>query len=280
MMLGYIIRRPELGSVLRNLSRLFSIRITFFDLSDNELGFFDITPMSGYCAQFRKNKNNDAMCRTCDRHNLLHAKKLHAPVVYLCHAGLYESVIPLYNGTSYLGALMFGQLRPPKNETYRRCLHTAQYKTEYRQLRIMSIKKIEVLAEHLKYLSEYIIIKELIRMRRLEWSEKLIDFIKKNITQPLGLTSLMNESGRSASSISLFFHKEFSQSPKQYILDRKLARAADMLAEGCPVREAAAALSFYDEYHFSKLFKKKYGYSPKMHAGIFKKKVVKKAISF
>ncbi|MGG1516047.1 AraC family transcriptional regulator [Paenibacillus oryzisoli] len=66
------------------------------------------------------------------------------------------------------------------------------------------------------------------------------------------------------------FFKRFravtGQAPSDYILTLKL-NSAQLSLETTrhPIKEIAANLSFYDEFHFSKLFKRKFGLSPKAY---------------
>ena len=51
-------------------------------------------------------------------------------------------------------------------------------------------------------------------------------------------------------------------SPAKYILGGKMKAARKMLLEGKSAGETASALGFYDQFHFSKSFKKFYGHAP------------------
>jgi AraC-like DNA-binding protein len=67
----------------------------------------------------------------------------------------------------------------------------------------------------------------------------------------------------SASGLQRYFNRYYGISPKQYIIKLRLERAAELLlSEGLSVKEIAFTCGFTDEKYFSRLFKKKYGYSP------------------
>lgn len=60
------------------------------------------------------------------------------------------------------------------------------------------------------------------------------------------------------------FKKSTGKSIHQYQLDLKLEMAYMFIRDnpGRPFKEVAVNFGFYDEFHFSRLFKKKYGYPP------------------
>lgn len=88
-------------------------------------------------------------------------------------------------------------------------------------------------------------------------------YIDRHITEPLRTEQLAACIGRSASQAQRLFRGEFGISLYQYVLDRKLSLACQLLREtGMSVREIAAYLSFEDEFYFSGLFRRKIGISP------------------
>ena len=70
--------------------------------------------------------------------------------------------------------------------------------------------------------------------------------------------------GMSLRSLSGRFKKVTGMSVHQYQVDLKLAMAYDMLPmnPGRGLRDIAKSLGFYDEFQFSRLFKRRYGISP------------------
>ncbi|WP_269432460.1 helix-turn-helix domain-containing protein [Gordoniibacillus kamchatkensis] len=60
------------------------------------------------------------------------------------------------------------------------------------------------------------------------------------------------------------FRSRTGMSPSRYMQGLKLDSAkAALETTRLSVKEIAAALHFYDEFHFSKLFKQRYGISPR-----------------
>lgn len=59
------------------------------------------------------------------------------------------------------------------------------------------------------------------------------------------------------------FYSRFGMTPKEYVLDLKIARGKELLlCEKNLVRDVALQLGYSDIYHFGKIFKAKTGYTP------------------
>lgn len=64
--------------------------------------------------------------------------------------------------------------------------------------------------------------------------------------------------------LSRVFSKTFGMPPKKYIIERKLEAVASMLTHtAMPINEICEQVGFIDMSYFNKLFKKKYGASPR-----------------
>ena len=64
--------------------------------------------------------------------------------------------------------------------------------------------------------------------------------------------------------ISRIFKSEIGDTPIHYLINIRLDRAKELLESGFAgsVQEVAAQVGYDDVYHFSKLFKKRYGIPP------------------
>ncbi len=263
-MIQYILETTELNEILQSLNKLFRIRITFFDMNDMELDYFDIKPLSDFCGYMRKDAAFNNKCIDCDHQHLIDAKAERKTLIYKCHSNLYEGIIPLYEQGKYFGSLVFGQVRPLPGESDSGNLSPKELEL-YRQLPSFSMEYLEDLADLLGRLSEYIVIKELVRYRNQQWAEELNKYIKDNIIERISIADLAGHIGKSESFISHLFRNEFGLSPKQFILAAKINSARNQLDNGSSVKETALELGFYDEFHFSRAFKKQTGISPSQY---------------
>lgn len=245
----YTMQTGEMSRIMDLLFHVLDIRITFFDLSEEEIDSFNIKEMSAFCSEHRKDPVFRKHCTECDRSNLTRAKRLRDVHIYSCHAGLLEGIVPLYNQRgAYLGAIVFGQL--------------ADRETPIPGLRISSREEMRNIGNLLKYLAEYICENEVIRQCAKPWTLLLEEFIDKHLCEPVTLEMLAKTVGRSQSFLSHNIPREFGMSFKAYFRKKKMQRARELLLAGRSVGECAFELGYYDAFYFSKEFKAFSGLAP------------------
>lgn len=70
-----------------------------------------------FCSVIRENPVSRKRCYRCDALAGLEAVRLERPYIYLCHCGIVDVAVPVMVGDKYLGAVMFGQVRIPNDDT-------------------------------------------------------------------------------------------------------------------------------------------------------------------
>lgn len=68
-----------------------------------------------FCSVIRENPISRKRCYRCDALAGLEAVRLGKPYIYLCHCGIVDVAVPIMIGERYLGAVMFGEIRLPKD---------------------------------------------------------------------------------------------------------------------------------------------------------------------
>lgn len=252
---GYEASFGELRGILGRLSRLLDVTITFFDIQSHELKKLNVKGRSPFCTLSRKSAAFDRACRACDARHLEEAKEQRGNLIYHCHCGLIEGIVPLYSRDGlYLGAIMFGQLRDlaasaPENVS-------AGAREIWNALEGCTVQRARDIGDLLKDVSEHIIQQELIRVRHEVWAETLQRYIEEHLAERITLDDLGRLIGRSASFVAHHFASEFGKTPRQYILERKMEYARQLLEEGLQVQQTAERLGFYDAFHFSRQFRR------------------------
>ena len=70
-----------------------------------------------FCSIIRENPVSRKRCYKCDALAGLEAVRNDKPFIYLCHCGIVDVAVPVMLGDRYLGAVMFGQVRIPNDDT-------------------------------------------------------------------------------------------------------------------------------------------------------------------
>ena len=104
----------------------------------------------------------------------------------------------------------------------------------------------------------------LAKERNIHLAEEIRQIINQNLNNKVSNSFVAQKIGFSVKTIESSFKKRFNVTVHKYILCEKLKKGK-ILIEYFPhmtIRDIAEELNFYDEYHFSRQFKKEYGVSP------------------
>lgn len=116
------------------------------------------------------------------------------------------------------------------------------------------------------------IIKQLIMYQTNKNSSSLTLKIKKYITEHLTERISLKDIGAMAffspSYCSAIFRKETGLSIGDYILDEKIKKSKALIIEGVPLTTVAEKIGFFDYNYFSRIFKKRVGYTPTQYKNL------------
>ena len=92
---------------------------------------------------------------------------------------------------------------------------------------------------------------------------RIAEFVETHIDQPLDLSWMAEAVGLMPCLFARQFRKSFGKPPYAYVLDRRVARAKELLETGSlPVKQIAAACGFSDQAHMTRLFRRVTGVPP------------------
>ena len=89
-----------------------------------------------------------------------------------------------------------------------------------------------------------------------DFLQKAISYIDLHIHEKILLSDLAAYTSRSKSSFCHLFKEKMKVSPKQYILEKKLALAEKRIAEGVPATIAAAGVGYDNYSNFYRVYRK------------------------
>lgn len=94
------------------------------------------------------------------------------------------------------------------------------------------------------------------------------DYIEARLDGSFSLTDLERATGHDRWQLSRDFRALFGSSPYRYLILRRLDRARAFMLEGAGLADAAHASGFADQSHFTRLFRKAFGLTPKSWLGV------------
>lgn len=94
--------------------------------------------------------------------------------------------------------------------------------------------------------------------------EQVISYFEDHYAEKVSLDGIAENMYLSPFYISRIFKSEIGDTPIHYLINIRLDRAKELLESGFAgsIQEVAAQVGYDDVYHFSKLFKKRYGFPP------------------
>lgn len=92
--------------------------------------------------------------------------------------------------------------------------------------------------------------------------EQILNYFEDHYSEKISLDQIAENMYLSPFYISKLFKSETGDTPINHLINIRLEKARELLDAGGSIQEVAAAVGYEDAYHFSKLFKKRYGIAP------------------
>jgi AraC-like DNA-binding protein len=208
-------------------------------------------------------------CIECDRDKFREAKTTRKPVLYRCYNGLYEMFMPLFIEDSLAGYLHFGQVRTEqdfktiaKECSLQRHSRIRDLEASYNAMDIIEKEKLILIYELFRHFSDTILKNRLIELKKARPEYYLKRYVEENLDRHIDITSAAGFVGRSPSFVTHKFKETYGLSFHEYLNRKRIDRAKDLLRKN-PILETYHQCGFSNRYHFSKVFKRITGLTPR-----------------
>ena len=263
----------EIKKIMDLLSNLFSIRTAFFYNISDEYSIKEIAGNMGdyqpFCSIIQEELKEK--CTTCDIDHFKKAEKKKNPLLYRCYNGLYEMILPLYIEEDIIGYLHFGQVRSEDNfdsilREYNLSQHsnTDLLKEEYEKMQIFSKEQLNLISDLFMRISEIILKDHLVEIQKARPEYYLKKYISDNYSGDISIKKAAAYIGKSPSYITHQFRKYFQSTFHQYLLNFRIDKAKEFL-KSRTIEDTSELCGFKNRYHFSKVFKKCTGLTPRLY---------------
>ncbi len=263
----------QMRELMRSFHRLSGIRFVLFDSEFHELIAYP-EDNGALCKLMKSCGKTKRKCTYADRRSFEKCEKSHSLVLYKCHAGLVEAVIPLHENEEIVGYLMFGQITDCTDKTPI-LAQVPEWVSLYgfdeqeiidaiEAITCKSEEEILAAAKIMEACTSYILYKELITPADSRVLQKAKAYIEDHLGEDIEIEALCRELRVSRTKLYEIFRQEMKQGISKYILRRRMHRAKKLLkTTELPIPEIAGSVGFLDYNYFSRVYKKTYGKSPK-----------------
>lgn len=220
-------------------------------------------------------------CARVDNENCSKAKAARENIIYECHAGLIDIIVPLFINDQYIGCLTTGQILKNKPTKKSFCefkekikslnLDEGKLREYYLSTIVMSNKQIEALVDLMALVGNYILESEnkLLFLEYVNEKKKTLaarQYIEQNYKKKLTIDEIANSVFLSPSHFSHMFKQEVGISPINYLNRFRIDKAKELLEKSSPnVTEIAYNVGFQSLPHFNRIFRDMEKISPGLY---------------
>lgn len=263
----------ELESLMQSFYTLSGIRLVLFDSDFHEVLSYPKHDCE-FCRLMKSSPNTRRKCNYADKKSCQKSEKENSLIIYKCHAGLVEAVMPLHESEKIIGYLMFGQITDNSNKSI--LYKKITYMSEKYNIDINLLKKgienipfrnedqIHAAAKIMEACTSYIIYKELITPENDKIFKAAKAYIENHLDKDINVNQLCNSLNIGRTKLYEIFKNELKMGISTYILRRRMHKAKKLLkTTELSIPEISENVGFSDYNYFSRVYKKIYGKSPK-----------------
>lgn len=266
----------KLRSLLEDFYKLTSIRITIFDENFHELAAYP-EHLNSFCQLIRSDANALEECRKCDMRACEMAAQRHTTFTYQCHAGMTESIAPLFLGNIVIGYLLFGQLfsYPSHEEGWQNIQSLCHnYQVEESILKevcfhqpIIQKDYIEAASHILQAVASYLCMERMVSLHQQELSVRIDEYISAHFTEDIDVHTLCRQFDIGKTRLYELAKQNYGIGLAEHIRNLRINKAKNLLENHPDMSLADVAFScgFKDYNYFITVFKRIVGMPPKQY---------------
>ena len=262
----------EIKEILIDFHNLTKFRIALFDKDFNELLSYP-TRLSNYCKIIRSEPILNTACNNCDYISFSKCKKTQSPVMYECHAGLTELIVPIKSSGTTIGYIMSGQLRNTDSAfNWNTILENfSKYNLDFKTLK-NSYNFRPQLSDHiiksalniLTICADYLNQCNKIKPKKDSLAYRLDAYIKANLTEDIDVNILCEEFNYKKTNFYKVTNELYGMPIMKRIRQLRIQPAKLLLSNtALSISEISASVGIYDYNYFTKIFKAEVNCTPR-----------------
>jgi len=276
----------EVQQLIDSFAKCFRVRFTIFSTNGEDMILgFPYGP-SSFCEIVREKLHLLPACRSQNLVMCHKCEKEQEPVVYRCHAGLYEAVTPITMGRdnkTIIGYAMIGQFRIKEKNDAKKNLSSfsenanpetaAVLKEAYLELPLYNEEASYNIIKFFSVLVNFIVKGEYLKVRELGLAEKVSRWLDDHIAEQITIDAVASAVYRSESNIYHSIKQRYGISFKQLYTIKRIQCFEQMIAvePNLTISEAALKVGFEDPLYFSRIYKKNRHIPPSVFVNMTRK---------
>jgi len=254
------------------IHKLVGVVIDYVNAEGESLKLSQMGHFNNYCLMLRATPSGAAACRECDQENVRSGLLKRSELLYRCHAGLREVIVPLYDQSgAYIGCLTTGQFLSEEDKRASRMaigrlasthkIAATSLWDSYKQTKVLTSLQIEGLIEFLKIVGGFIVEthNKLLFMEAVDGIDKIEQIkrhVAKNHMRQLTIADTAKKFCMSPGHFCRFFKRHEKLSFISYLNIYRVERAAEMLRmTERSIAEIAFLTGFGSVSQFNRTFK-------------------------
>lgn len=262
----------KLMTLISNVHELSGLWINIHELSGEDIQIRN--KPTEFCRTINSTSEGHTRCVNCDALAADICRKLKRPYHYRCHAGICETLIPIFDSGEVISYLGFGQVLD-ETSLEEQWLHTRKTLSWYNgdlndlrekffMIRQYSKKKELALTEILQALITYVQSAEAISLTRFTDIQLLENYLSQHYTEKLTLKRISDDLGFGTTKLcALAKTLSKGHSLTWLIANYRINAAKKLLSNSDKTISEIALLIGYEDYnYFTKVFKNIVGITP------------------
>ena len=263
MKITYNIER--LREIVDDVCTLTGVAMAIAD-TNHEFLYVNARESNEYCTLVQTSPHCHEMCRRCDRAMMDKAEELGRPFSHICHAGLFDTGMPIRKEGVTVGYLVFGRIRDRErlDDATLAALTAEGLDGEALTEKYAATREIGPArrASLLRLLS-HVFFDRAIALEHDHLIARATALIEEDLAAPLSVNYLCARLFVSKNLLYRSFRSFFGKTVNEYVTDCRIARAMELLRNTPKSAHAIAEEVGVANYtYFTKLFKRKTGLSP------------------
>ncbi len=258
---------------LENFYTLTGFRVALFNESFGEIYSYP-SRFSNFCKIIRENDTLNNYCKKDDLKHFQQCAKSKSSILYTCHAGLYEIIVPVFSKNEIIGYLMAGQIYGDNSYLSNFdmiCKHFKNFNldiqklsAEYNYSEKTNLTKLNATKYFMEICAEHICKASTIYKEQNSLENKIDEYILQNLKEDLNIELLCQKFNYKKTNFYKVTNKIYGITITQHIRQLRISKAKDLLINTTlKINEVANHVGIFDYNYFTKVFKNEANCTPK-----------------